>query len=308
MKRNKVRLIVWNAAEAGEKADIVRQLGYRVDYGPFDQAALRKMRSAPPDAVIIDLRRIPSQGRDVGLGVRSSKGTRGVPIVFIEGDPEKTAKVREHLPDAVFSTWETIDQDLKQAIENPPSSPVVPRSNLAGYEGAPLPKKLGIKPDIDIVLVHAPETFEQKLGPLPEGAAMLRLPEESLRVVGKKSKPGGLGKSSPEKKAAESYPRKLSAMEQAGLNRSSAADQAGRRTLILWFVRAKEELGSMIRAMAAGLGDGGVWIIWPKRSSGVSSDLTQNIVRAAGLAAGLVDYKVCSVDETWSGLLFSRRK
>jgi hypothetical protein len=50
--------------------------------------------------------------------------------------------------------------------------------------------------------------------------------------------------------------------------------------------------------------DGGMWIIWPKKASG----LTQNIVRAQGLAAGIVDYKVCAVDETRSGLLFTRRK
>ena len=51
-----------------------------------------------------------------------------------------------------------------------------------------------------------------------------------------------------------------------------------------------------------------VWIIWPKQASGVDTDLTQNAVRAAGLGAGLVDYKVCAVDETWSGLLFPRRR
>jgi hypothetical protein len=51
-----------------------------------------------------------------------------------------------------------------------------------------------------------------------------------------------------------------------------------------------------------------MWIIWPKKASGLASDLNQNIVRAQGLAAGLVDYKVCAVDETWSGLLFARRQ
>ena len=54
--------------------------------------------------------------------------------------------------------------------------------------------------------------------------------------------------------------------------------------------------------------NGGLWIVWPKKSSGVASDLTQAVVRKIGLAAGLVDYKVCSIDRTWSGLLFARRK
>ena len=47
---------------------------------------------------------------------------------------------------------------------------------------------------------------------------------------------------------------------------------------------------------------------WPKRASGVATDLTQQAVREAGLAAGLVDYKVAAIDNTWSGLLFTRRK
>jgi hypothetical protein len=54
--------------------------------------------------------------------------------------------------------------------------------------------------------------------------------------------------------------------------------------------------------------DAGLWIVWPKQASGVKSDLTQNIVRRAGLANGLVDFKVCSIDKTWSGLKFRKRK
>ncbi|MDQ1631297.1 MAG: hypothetical protein QOC80_1269, partial [Frankiaceae bacterium] len=49
---------------------------------------------------------------------------------------------------------------------------------------------------------------------------------------------------------------------------------------------------------------GGLWVAWPKRSSGVPTDLDENVVRDAGLAAGLVDNKVCAIDATWSGLRF----
>lgn len=55
-------------------------------------------------------------------------------------------------------------------------------------------------------------------------------------------------------------------------------------------------------------GAGGLWIAWPKRASGVASDMTQNVARETGLAFGLVDYKVCAIDATWSGLKFARRK
>jgi hypothetical protein len=47
---------------------------------------------------------------------------------------------------------------------------------------------------------------------------------------------------------------------------------------------------------------GGLWLAWPKRASGVTTDLNDNVVRELGLAAGLVDNKVCAIDEIWSGL------
>ena len=52
---------------------------------------------------------------------------------------------------------------------------------------------------------------------------------------------------------------------------------------------------------------GMIWVSWPKKSSGVPTDLTENIIREIGLAAGLVDVKVCAVTDVWSGLKFVRR-
>jgi hypothetical protein len=49
------------------------------------------------------------------------------------------------------------------------------------------------------------------------------------------------------------------------------------------------------------------WVAWPKKSSGVATDLNDNVVREIGLAAGLVDVKVCAVTDVWSGLKFVRR-
>jgi len=61
-------------------------------------------------------------------------------------------------------------------------------------------------------------------------------------------------------------------------------------------------------ALAASLQPaGGLWIAWPKRSSGVPTDLDENLVREIGLAEGLVDNKVCAIDATWSGLRFVLR-
>ena len=53
---------------------------------------------------------------------------------------------------------------------------------------------------------------------------------------------------------------------------------------------------------------GGMWIAWRKKASGVETDLTEAFVRKYGLDRGLVDYKICAIDGTWSGLKFARRK
>jgi len=63
------------------------------------------------------------------------------------------------------------------------------------------------------------------------------------------------------------------------------------------FARAEKQLAP------AGM----LWVSWPKKSSGVTTDITENDVRRIGLDAGLVDVKVCAVSEVWSGLKFVRR-
>jgi hypothetical protein len=80
----------------------------------------------------------------------------------------------------------------------------------------------------------------------------------------------------------------------------------GRFELAIWFVRAARDLRP--ERMASLARNGPLWIAWPKRASGWETDLTENVVRVAGLAHGLVDYKVCAIDDTWSGLLFARRR
>jgi len=78
---------------------------------------------------------------------------------------------------------------------------------------------------------------------------------------------------------------------------------------VVWFVKSRKELERGVERMGRALSDkGGLWIAWPKKASGVATDLTQNDVRRTGLASGLVDYKICAIDATWSGLLFARRK
>ena len=77
---------------------------------------------------------------------------------------------------------------------------------------------------------------------------------------------------------------------------------------ILLFAVTQAELTRSFRSHADRLTvAGGMWVCWPKKASGLQRDLTETQVRAIGLDAGLVDVKVCAVDDTWSGLKFVRR-
>jgi hypothetical protein len=79
--------------------------------------------------------------------------------------------------------------------------------------------------------------------------------------------------------------------------------------LAIWFVRSRRELEAEMEYLGVRLPDGGsVWIVHPKQTSRYRVDFNQNDVRDAGLAAGLVDYKVCAVDADWSGLKFTRKR
>jgi hypothetical protein len=78
--------------------------------------------------------------------------------------------------------------------------------------------------------------------------------------------------------------------------------------LAIWFVRSSNELSVGIDDIARRMIGGSLWIAWPKKASVVQTDLSQQAVRAIASAAGLVDYKICSISEIWSGLLFTRRE
>ena len=256
---HRVRLIHWNVGEAKERAGWLRSAGYEVVYKALDRASLRRMGEDLPSAVVIDLGRLPSQGRDIALTLRKQKTTRHVPLIFVGGAPAKLARIKEILPDAVYATWDEIASAIEQAIAHPPKDPVVLKSVFDVYAGTPLTTKLGIVAHSSVGLVDAPEGFEDTLGALPEGVVMCRDTDEAC-------------------------------------------------DLILWFTTSREDLERRIVHVGALIGKGGLWIAWPKKASGVVSDLSQTVVREVGLASGLVDYKVCAIDATWSGLRFTRRK
>jgi|HubBroStandDraft_6_1064221.scaffolds.fasta_scaffold363786_2 CheY-like chemotaxis protein len=257
----RVLLIHLNSAEGTERANILRDAGYDVTViVPQGLKFLRDVRRALPDAIVVDIERLPSVGRDIGIALRMAKSTRNLPMVFAGGVAEKIAGIRMSLPDASYAPWPKIGTELKRAMAaQRTTDPVVPRSIFEPYSGTPLLKKLGIKPNSSIALLDAPDGFSKSLGPLPEGAKLLDKPSRNC-------------------------------------------------DLTMWFVRSSRELNRRIKKIAANLDDGLIWIAWPKKTSAIVSDLSQASVRGTGLATGLVDFKVCAIDATWSGLLFKRRK
>ena len=82
-----------------------------------------------------------------------------------------------------------------------------------------------------------------------------------------------------------------------------------RADVVLVFVTERARLNKLVAvAGRAVFPAGGVWICWPKRASGVPTDITEDVLREVILPTGLVDNKVCAVDATWSGLRFVWRK
>ena len=132
--------------------------------------------------------------------------------------------------------------------------------STAGYSGTPLPRKLGLKPGMQVAWLGAPAHFPGLLGPLPAGV-------------------------------------RLKTRAAAPLD------------LVVLFVTRRAELARRLPALRRAVApDGAVWAAWPKRASGVDTDVTEDVVRDVALPLGLVDVKVCAIDETWSGLKLVIRK
>ncbi|HYP05370.1 MAG TPA: hypothetical protein VER03_03975 [Bryobacteraceae bacterium] len=166
----------------------------------------------------------------------------------------KTGTVRAAVPDAVFTDRDRAGRD----IDHLPTVVATRVRTSAGYSGTPLPKKLGIMGGFRVMAIGAPDSFEETLGALPEGAAFAH---------------------------------------------------AGRPDVLVVFTTTQAELEARFpKAIQRADEKTRLWIAWPKKASGVRSDLNEDAVRNFGLGLGWVDYKVCAIDATWSGLLFAPRK
>jgi hypothetical protein len=127
---------------------------------------------------------------------------------------------------------------------------------MPGYSGTPLPKKLGIKDDFRVALLHMPEDVKSELQDTLAKCRFHKITSKNPDFI------------------------VLFAKSRAALERD------------------------MFPAAQALAPAGMLWIAWPKKTSGVATDLDENVVRQSGLAAGLVDIKVCAITDVWSGLKF----
>jgi hypothetical protein len=247
----RVVLISW-AKELDDKLTSIRGLADEVEtVAPKGPPELKALGADPPDAVVIDLDRRPSEGLVMGIQLRRQPVTRHVPQVFAGGEPEKVDRVRAILSDARYADWDGVATQLRTAIERPPDDPIVP-DTMALYAGRSLEQKLGATGSATIRLIRPPDGLADKL----EAARLTDGPAE----------------------------------------------------LVMLFVETPAELDQHLGDALTAVQDGGsIWIAWPKGGKRARGDLTEPLVRERGMAAGWVDYKVASIDDTWSGLRFKHR-
>jgi CheY-like chemotaxis protein len=242
-------VIHYDPAEAAVLAERLRRDGFEPEICPArGTVGLGRIRENPPDVAVIDLMRMPSYGRWMGALLREHKATRRIPLVFVEGDPEKTRLARKLLPDAVFTPLSRLGSSIGKALSAPPREPL-----LADPTRIPVAGKLRIREGSAICLVHAPAGFRTQLAPLPKSVRFQTSPDDA--------------------------------------------------DIILLFVKSAAQLGRELTRLAAGLRPGqALWALWPKKTSGVATDVSMPGIIEYCSTVGLSPSKLCAVDKTWSAL------
>ena len=141
-----------------------------------------------------------------------------------------------------------------------------------GYSGTPLAKKLGIKEGFAVLAVNPPDDYTDLLEPIPKDVRF----EDAL-----------------------------------GTRASAGAIHATRPNidLVHVFTNSREELfGELAKCVRLIKQNGSIWVSWYKKAAKLPTEITEDTVREAAFPLGLVDIKVCAVDEKWSGLKLVIRK
>ena len=113
-------LIHWNADEVEQRAELLRTDGWDVETEASDGArGGKRIVADPPAAVVIDLTRLPSHGRETAHALRSYKATRTTPIVFVGGEGEPLEKTKAKVPDAIYTTAGRLKRVLAKYASKP---------------------------------------------------------------------------------------------------------------------------------------------------------------------------------------------
>jgi DNA-binding response OmpR family regulator len=111
--KGKVFLIHWNRQESDILIHMVQAYGWEVTAESEDGSrAGRLIKEREPDVVVIFLSRQPSHGRETGIALRSVKATMDIPIIFVDGTDEINERIKQKVPDAIFSTSEKLKDTL----------------------------------------------------------------------------------------------------------------------------------------------------------------------------------------------------
>jgi hypothetical protein len=175
---SRVRVVHWKPAEAEPLLEACRAAGHEVEYDPGDlPSTARTIRRTLPEALVIDLSRAPASGRELAFTIRHTKYTRQIPLIFVGGDPEKVEAIRNHLPDAVFTSIKRVASGIRTACKQVLTNPAMPPVLMERYGFRPAAQKLGIK-DGSVALYDAPRDYVSILGNIPEGVELIEDPED----------------------------------------------------------------------------------------------------------------------------------
>ncbi len=175
----RVVLYHWKAEEAKPLIRLIEDAGYAVRYDQKPTAP-GKLREVDPIAIVIDLSRMPAHGRYVATGIRSVKSVRYIPIVFVDGEEDKVAKIRAVLPDATYTQRSKLVAALKRV--KPLVAPVT-TERLASYETRSTAQKMGIREGMRVAVFDPPSGYAKTLGAMPEGVEFEEEPDETLPMT-----------------------------------------------------------------------------------------------------------------------------
>lgn len=270
-----VKLLSWHDDVAAKAKSLTRK-DLKVDAAPLVRTSrvVGELAETNPAALVLDMDRLPSNCREIALMLRSSKSARHIPILLVGTLP----------PDGLEGLPEKHAR-LKAELPDIPYA-AWPQ---AGKALADLLHRPQLAPSVVPPARVYTASLAQKLGIVSAPAR----PDKTPRKIAVLGAPDGFIESLGELPGSVSLVSKIAPETQ----------------LAVCFVRSLGETASMLDLLTYRLPDGAsAWIAYPKKGRGRIGEFTENDVRDLGLAAGWVDYKICSIDETWSGMKFAKRK